>query len=49
MGFKKELQYAIKPDQNKWSPMWMSNVANDSLQTLIKHIRFREPVEMLSV
>ena len=42
------LQEAITPDQNKWLPMWMSKVANDSLRQLLKHIRFREPVEMLS-
>ena len=43
----KELQE--KPDQNKWLPMWMPKVAKYLLRKLLKHIRFREPVEMLSV
>ena len=29
--------------------MWMSNVAHEPLRKLLKHIRCREPVEMLSV
>ena len=44
-----ELQSAVKPDQNKRLPMWMPKVANDSLRKLLKHIRFRAPVEMLSL
>ena len=44
-----EAQAAIKPDQKERLPMWMSNVANDSLRKLLNHIRFREPVERLSV
>ena len=45
----KELQEAIKPDQNEWLPLWMSNLAEDSLHKLLRRIRFTEPLEMLSI
>ena len=45
----KELQEAIKPDQNEWLHVWMSSVAGDSLQKLLRRLNFTESLERLSV
>ncbi len=45
----KEMQDAIKPDKNKWLPMWMSKVADRSLRKLLKHLRVKQNVDMLPV
>ena len=44
-----QLQDAIKPDQNEWVARWMSGLAGTSLTQLLRLLRFREPLEMLSV
>ena len=44
-----QLQEAIQPDQNKFLTMWMTHLAEDSLKQLLRRIRFRESLEMLSV
>ena len=44
-----QLQEAIQPEQNKFLTMWMTHLAEDSLNQLLRRIRFRESLEMLSV
>ena len=45
-----QLQDTIKPDQNEWAARWMkSGLAGTSLKKLLRLLRFREPLEMLSV
>ena len=44
-----QLQEAIQPDQNKWLTMWMTHLAEDSLKQLLRRLRFRESLEMLSI
>eukprot|EP00974_Lingulodinium_polyedra_P049036 4713643-Lingulodinium_polyedra.AAC.1 len=44
-----QLQSAIRPDQSKWLPLWMSSLAGGSLRKLLRHFRCKEPSELLSV
>eukprot|EP00974_Lingulodinium_polyedra_P080961 7843746-Lingulodinium_polyedra.AAC.1 len=44
-----QLQSAIRPDQSKWSPLWVSSLAGGSLRKLLRHLRFTESLELLSV
>ena len=44
-----QLRGATKPDQNEWVARWMSGLAGTSLKKLLRLLRFREPLEMLSV
>ena len=44
-----QLQDAIKPDQNEWVARWMSSLAGTLMKKLLRLLRFREPLEMLSV
>ena len=44
-----QLQGIIKPDQHEWVARWMSGLAGNSSKKLLRLLRFREPLEMLSV
>ena len=44
-----ELQNALKPDQNDWLAVWMSQLAGNSLKKLLRRLHFTAPLELLSV
>eukprot|EP00974_Lingulodinium_polyedra_P066927 6477199-Lingulodinium_polyedra.AAC.1 len=45
----KELQDTIKPNQTERLSAWMSNLAGGSLRKLLRRLRCKESVEMLSM
>ncbi len=45
---EKKLRQALKPDQSEWLPLWLSRLARGSLKRLLRRLKFKEPLELLS-